>query len=71
MKLGHPRQGKSMQFSYLVAGIALLGGSGFMLKIGWPRNGEVKTFATSELYTFAIVITALAGAVLVLQAVLG
>jgi hypothetical protein len=42
-----------------------------MLKIGWPRNGEVKTFATSELYTFAIVITALAGAVLVLQAVLG
>jgi hypothetical protein len=71
MKLGHPRQGKSMQFSYLVAGIALLGGSGFMLKIGWPRNGEVKTFATSELYVFAILLALAVGVAFVLNAALG
>jgi hypothetical protein len=60
-----------MHLLYLAAGIALLVGGGFMLIIGLPRHGEVKAFATSELYTFPILITLAAGVAFVLNAALG
>ena len=60
-----------MLFLYLTAGIALLVVSGLMLMVGLPRHGEVKAFATSELYTFAILITLAAGVAFVLNAALG
>jgi hypothetical protein len=50
-----------MQILYLAAGIALLVVSGLMLMVGLPRHGEVKAFATSELYTFAILAALAAG----------
>ncbi len=60
-----------MHLLYLAAGIALLVVSGLMLIVSLPRHGEVKAFATSELYTFAILITLVVGAAFVLHAALG
>ncbi len=45
-----------MHLLYLAAGIALLVVSGLMLIVGVPRHGVVKAFATSELYTFVILV---------------
>ena len=60
-----------MHLLYLAAGIALLVVSGLMLIIGLPRHGEVKAFATSELYTFAILIILASVVAFVLNAALG
>ena len=60
-----------MQILYLAAGIALLVVSGLMLMVGLPRHGEVKAFATSELYTFAILVALAADVAFVLKAAVG
>ena len=60
-----------MHLLYLAAGIALLVVSGLMLMVGLPRHGEVKAFATSELYTFAILVALAAGVAFVLNAAVG
>ncbi len=56
---------------FVIIGLVLLAIGLVMLRTGLPRNGQLKEFATSEAYTFGVLVALVFGVTLVLHGLLG
>ncbi len=73
--LPHPFLADShMSFFLFAAGLAVIGLGVFLLKVGLPKDGHIRSSAalgvSGELYAFAIIISLVVGMGLILNAVL-
>jgi polyferredoxin len=57
-----------------IAGLAMLAVGGGLMYFAWPRNGQIRPFLTvglvEQIYAFAIILSFVAGVMLLLNAVL-
>jgi hypothetical protein len=63
-----------MSVFMFIAGLAMLALGGGLLYFAWPRNGQIRPFLTvglvEQIYTFAIILSFVAGVMLLLRATL-